>query len=684
MSAENKKISLIIPIYNVEAYLVRCIESIINQTYKNMEIILVDDGSPDHCGKICDKYGEKDPRIRVIHKPNGGLSDARNSGLQIATGEILGFVDSDDWLPLDSIETSVKLMEEHEADIVAFGSYKSDGKSKETRYTSSAVETYTREEALMALSRNDKIESHVWDKIYKREIWNEIRFPVGKLFEDVYVMHRVFVNADKVVFVDKPLYYYYQRDNSIVSHQTIQSRFDIIEGYESRLVYLADESEHIRRLTKENIVWSVISTLRMIAEFGKGDCSNEVFKLRAILKKYPVDHFEIGVMSRGLKCDYLILMHCPKIYNQYRKMIYMVKNTKMRTRSVIKICYHSLRRLWRCMKEKIEPVGIDCLKDADQKHRVLLMGGPEYNNLGDHAIAYATKEFVQTRIKDACYIEISEREIMRHLSKLKKYIRESDVLLLQGGGNLGDVYKDQQRIRELVIKAFPNNRIIMIPQTVYFNDTRENAPNLVKIKELFESHQHLFLFAREEYSFALMQKLFCKCKVALVPDIVLSLSLEKMQQKNEREGVCVCFRSDRESILELADKDFVLSVLNRKFSKVDPIDTVVNNWVRKEAREKELMSIWRKIASCELLVTDRLHGMIFAAITKTPCIAFSNDNKKIMGVYKWISNCKWIEFCENPYDIPKKIEEVLRQEKECFNLEKAFNPLKDALEDSIR
>ena len=330
MSTENKKISLIVPIYKVEAYLVRCIESIINQTYNNMEIILVDDGSPDNCGKICDQYGEKDSRIRVIHKVNGGLSDARNSGLQIATGEILGFVDSDDWLPLDSIETSVKLMEEQEADIVAFGSYKSDGKSKVTRYTSSVVEIYNREEALIALSRNDKIESHVWDKIYKREIWNEISFPVGKLFEDVYVMHRVFVNADKVVFVDKPLYYYYQRDNSIVSNQTIQSRFDIIEGYESRLAYLADESEHIRRLTKENIVWSVISTLRMITEFGKGDCSNEVNRLQAILKKYPVDHFEIGVMSRGFKYDYVILMHCPIIYNQYRKMTYMVKKLEMK------------------------------------------------------------------------------------------------------------------------------------------------------------------------------------------------------------------------------------------------------------------------------------------------------------------------------------------------------------------
>lgn len=683
MRTLNKKISLIVPIYKVEAYLVRCIESIINQTYNNMEIILVDDGSPDNCGKICDQYGEKDSRIRVIHKVNGGLSDARNSGLQIATGEILGFVDSDDWLPLDSIETSVKLMEEQEADIVAFGSYKSDGKSKVTRYTSSVVEIYNREEALMALSRNDKIESHVWDKIYRREIWNEISFPVGKLFEDVYVMHRVFAKAEKVVFVDKPLYYYYQRDNSIVSHQTIQSRFDIIEGYESRLVYLANESERIRQLTKENIVWSAISTLRMITEFGEGDCSNEIDRLHAILKKYPIYHFEIGVMSRGLKYDYFILMHCPIIYNPYRKMTYMVKNTTMQTRSILKMCYHSLRRLWRCIKEKFEPVSSDILKCTNQKHRVLLMGGPEYNNLGDHAIAYATKEYVQTRIKGSCYIEITEREIMRHFSKLKKYIRESDVLLLQGGGNLGDIYKDQQRIRELVIKAFPNNNIVMMPQTVYFNDTRENAPELIKIKELFESHQHLFLFAREEYSFSLMQKLFCKCRATLVPDIVLSLSLEEMQQ-NERKGVCVCFRNDRESILELADKDFVLSVLNQKFSKVDPIDTVVNNWVRKESREKELMSIWRKIANCELLVTDRLHGMIFAAITKTPCIAFSNNNKKIIGVYKWLLSCKWIVFCENPYNISKKIEEVLRQKKEWVNLEKAFSPLKAILEDIIR
>lgn len=222
------KISIIVPVYKVESYLRKCLDSIINQTYRNLEIVLVDDGSPDNCGAICDEYAARDRRIQVIHQENRGLSAARNAALGIVSGEYLGFVDSDDWIEHEMFGTLLEGIRKAEADIAVCGRYE-EYKDHQVPYGWAEVQVLDTEQALGELLRNDKLQNLVWDKLYRRDIFDGIWFPEGKTFEDMAVMHKLFLRAKKVACLPAVMYHYLQREGSIVGDISLKNRFNHYE-----------------------------------------------------------------------------------------------------------------------------------------------------------------------------------------------------------------------------------------------------------------------------------------------------------------------------------------------------------------------------------------------------------------------------------------------------------------------
>lgn len=223
-------ISIIVPIYKVEKYIDRCIISILNQTHKNIEVILVNDGSPDNCGKICDEYAKKDCRIKVIHKANGGLSDARNSGLDIATGKYIGFVDSDDYIASDMYENLLSGIINNSTDISMCGRYDVyDDKIKES-FSSCGFIKWSNNEAIRNLLLWKNIDSAAWDKLYDRKLFNNIRFPFGKYNEDVFIMCNIIHRSNGITHIGKPKYYYNHRDNSITTEKFSKRKMDLIDA----------------------------------------------------------------------------------------------------------------------------------------------------------------------------------------------------------------------------------------------------------------------------------------------------------------------------------------------------------------------------------------------------------------------------------------------------------------------
>lgn len=239
------KISVIVPIYNVEKYLKYCIESILTQTYTNLEIILVDDGSTDGCNKICDEYAIKDKRIKVIHKKNGGLADARNTGLEQATGEYIGFIDSDDYIFPTFYEELYNLIKKYNADIAECEFLRinveniekcrdiieNENKSKEY------LEEKTNNIEALNLLYGARLKPYlkkvvVWNKLYKKELFDSIRFPLGKLHEDEYTTFQILYKAKEIISTNRTLHGYMQTSNSIMRQEIKQKRIeDNLDAY---------------------------------------------------------------------------------------------------------------------------------------------------------------------------------------------------------------------------------------------------------------------------------------------------------------------------------------------------------------------------------------------------------------------------------------------------------------------
>ena len=216
---------MIVPIYKVEPYLRKCLDSIVNQTYRNLEIILVDDGSPDNCGKICDNYAKEDSRIKVIHQKNKGVSSARNIGLAIATGEWIGWVDPDDWIELDMYEYMLERVQKAGADIAVCGRYEHCQDFELTRCWKKEGILNT-EEALSKLLENAQMQNFLWDKLWRRTLFTGVLFPEGRTFEDIAVMHRLFGRAANILCLSEPKYHYLQRPESIVGDISLKNRIN--------------------------------------------------------------------------------------------------------------------------------------------------------------------------------------------------------------------------------------------------------------------------------------------------------------------------------------------------------------------------------------------------------------------------------------------------------------------------
>lgn len=236
----NEKISVIIPIYNVEKYLKKCIDSVIEQTYSNLEIILIDDGSLDNSSKICDEYGNKDKRIIVIHKPNGGLSDARNYGLNIATGNYYLFIDSDDFILSNTIEEMYKclIMTNSQISICNMIRIFEDGTISNFYTPVDHITVYEGKERFISLSQPS-----VCNKLFKSSLFKNIYFPKGKFYEDTFIYHELVYNANKIVFTGKNDYYYLSRKDSILGKPKYSDRyFDFIEAVSKRMIFLLEHN----------------------------------------------------------------------------------------------------------------------------------------------------------------------------------------------------------------------------------------------------------------------------------------------------------------------------------------------------------------------------------------------------------------------------------------------------------
>lgn len=301
-------------------------------------------------------------------------------------------------------------------------------------------------------------------------------------------------------------------------------------------------------------------------------------------------------------------------------------------------------------------------KRLKNENKIFIFGSPNHGNLGDHAITSSQIEFIKNNFKEHKIIEVTLFEYKKNITFIKKYINKLDIITINGGGNFGNQYIFDENIRRDIVENFPNNRILLFPQTIYFTNDENGNIELEKSKKIYGNHKNLILIAREKVSFELMKKNFKNNKIFLMPDIVLYSN--KSKERINRSGALFCMRSDLESRFSEDEKKEVLEILKCNYNNVKITDTVIGRNIAKEEREYILNIKLDEFRKAELIITDRIHGMVFAAITSTPCIALSNYNQKVSGTYEWIKHLDYIKFANNMTEVKDYIDE-LKNIKEC-------------------
>lgn len=308
---------------------------------------------------------------------------------------------------------------------------------------------------------------------------------------------------------------------------------------------------------------------------------------------------------------------------------------------------------------------------------VYLVLTPEHGNLGDHAIAQSENE-VLTEL-GIPYIEYSGRKLEELQCNNCLDIMNGRTILINGGGNLGGLWPDIETMMQNIVKNNPKSKILILPNSIYYDDSEEDNLFMKQSAAIYNSHPHLKLYAREYTSYEVMKAIYHN--VAIVPDMVLRMN--KCEAGIKRNGCIICLREDREKTISSEEEAAIHTQASLLFGDtIRYVDMKKPYLIPIENREEELNKQFDAFRHAELVITDRLHGMIFCAITGTPCIVFSSKSPKMRGCYKWIQNLEYIQFCENVSEIGSIYSSISRQEWYYDNRE--LLPLYEPLKSDIR
>lgn len=338
-----------------------------------------------------------------------------------------------------------------------------------------------------------------------------------------------------------------------------------------------------------------------------------------------------------------------------------------------------LRRLFLTYK-KYQFQKIFQQKRKNAKQLAIIMATPCHGNLGDQAIVYAEYEMLLRCGYKNAIVEISNDDYKRYKELIHKYICVEDIIIIDGGGNLGTLWPwEDDKISE-IIESYQKNKILVFPQTCYYDSTHSSQERLQRNYDIYKKAESLTIYLRDRKSYDFCKNHFENVNFEYAPDIVLYL--EKNQLTEQRAGCALCFRKDLEKVVfdtEIAD--IRNELLKCNIETID-ISTIYPGNVSKKEREERLYEIWNRIASAKLVLTDRLHCMIFAAITATPCLALDNKSKKLSGVFEWIQKLPYVKVCSTTQEMMENIIEFYQIENQKYSilgLKEFFSRIEDKL-----
>ena len=624
------KISIVIPVYNVRDYLSECVDSVINQSLRDIEIILVDDGSTDGSGAMCDDYAKADSRVRVIHKENGGLSSARNAGLRVAAGEYIYFLDSDDYIETNAMDELYAVAKKNDLDMVMFTARTFVDGVIRSCYAMGNYQVYKHHvnEALsgieclrLSIQSGEYIASTCM-RFYRASLFDggrRISYCEGIIHEDEDVGVLTLLNSRRVMKLDIPFYNRRYRPGSIM---TALNRVASAKGYmhaACRMIqeYDASDSQEVRTLLINRFENFLNADLRLYCEADHRE-RRSIFRLiRDADREYRLGRYPLT------RKKYRLCLKNPAIAIPFQR-----KEWRERLK------YY----------EEKDPAIHSKFRHMmlDPRRKIILLGSPVHGNLGDHLIALSEMDYFRNHMKNRPAIDCIMPFALNCMDIIQRSVKPRDVICLSGGGWLGTKWRHNEEFVRRVIALFPDNPIVILPQMVYY----ENEPEYsAEGAGLYAAHRQLLFCVREQASYDYVTKhgFADRAHTLLMPDFALLYHGYQAKPQADREGIMICLRDDVERCMD----DDLERHIRDEAEKIAPTTDIRTNIsptrVSTGQRLERVTEKLDEIGKCRLLVTDRLHAMLFAAISGTPCLAFDNATHKVKGVYEWVKPLRHIQ-----------------------------------------
>ncbi len=634
--ASNKQtgidVSIIIPVYNVEEYLDECVQSAMAQSHRNIEIVLVDDGSSDSSGIMCDAYAEKDSRITVVHKPNGGLGSARNVGIDTALGEYILFLDSDDYLDLNAAEVLYQRAAENNLDMLLFtaesfvdGIIPEDlGIGDYRTYKTRLDEVMEGEECLAYLLQTKEYIVSNCMRMYRRTIMR-FRYSEDIIHEDEDIGIYTFLLSKRVMMMDAPFYKRRYRAGSIM---TSANQAAEAAGYMHAAMKMLEYHDMVTSENTKNVLLGLFErNINTVCEKYLSATPAEMKQIGKLVKKnagrvisgkWPVSKKTL------LKMFFPWLIETADLKKRYPEIEGYAKLDANLKTNIARMIFGKGKKIY-------------------------LIGTPTHGNYGDHLIAMSENAFFKKYFHSWKELEITMTFAVKNLRILRRHIMPHDIICISGGGWLGTKWRRNEDFVRRIIVSFPDNPIVILPQTAYYEEdeayVREGA-------RIYSSHKKLLVCLREQESYRFMIKngFVEKEKALLMPDFGLLYHGDVEKPSAKRDVIKVCLRQDIEKAMSdnyeraLRENAGGLTETEDYETNITPLE------IGTKQREQAVKDKIREISEGRLLITDRLHGMIFAAIAGTPCLAYDNGTHKVSGVYNWIRELDYIRLSDGSSD----------------------------------
>ena len=635
---QNELISVVIPVFNVAGYIDCCLESVTSQDYKNLQIIVVDDGSTDGSAEACDKWSAIDSRVEVFHIVNSGLSAARNFGMRHVRGSRVVFVDSDDRIGAHHIRRLVSALEccddpAHSVVVTGFspvvpGQTLADDEGKVFQPVFLDAATAIAE----SVTAGARFGAYAWGKLYPRELFHLLEYPVGRYYEDQFVTYKVFLKASDIVYLPADDYFYTQKRKGSISAGSRVRELDYLDAIRETLAVVAAFCHEAVPAVKRRYLGSLVSGVEIAISAGKEESARSLYKEAAGFRSEAMaDHG----LNGAIRMKYALLGMGFHFFGAF---------TRVRTRlasDVLSDVFPKIRRRVARKKNKKTLMQNYLMKRAANRgHVAFLVMTPRYKNFGDHLIALSERNLMrEAGITNV--IEVPYEDCQEIGSGFKRLFGEGDCLLFTGGGYLGSLWPGLEQTAEKVLASVhSSNRVLFFPESIFY-DGVPNYSDTALIKSIRSCPTQVLVCVRERESLARLGVCLDANAVKLLPDVGLFVRwTDIMRERPERDFnlVLVCLRHDREGLQSGGFGATLTEAIFAAGMRIASIDTHdPSGELDPEERANQIGIFAKRFGEAAIVITNRLHGMVLAAIMGTPCIVLDNVSKKVSGVAQWIS-----------------------------------------------